>query len=96
MKGNIFIPPNGFVGAASQSAAVRNGINVSLGRGRASGGVRIGKRRRARVVARPAKRRASKKSRSSSRVSRTAARLVAGSAAAKAWGAKMRRLRKKK
>lgn len=87
------IPPNGFQGAAHQSLAVKHHIAKHLG-GRAAG-MSVGsgkKRRKARVKGKAAK--VSRKRRSGS--SKGMKILKAGSAAAKAWGAKMKKHRKKK
>jgi hypothetical protein len=89
MKGNLFVPPNGFAGASAQTAAVRNGISTLFGKvrravGRVKKKIRTGARRKARQF-----------NTAERNTKRGRAKLVKGSAAAKAWGAKMRRLRKK-
>jgi len=81
------IPPNGFAGAAQQSAAVRNHLGTHVSK--TLGHTRSVKRRRTKKGKSAAPKRARRK------VS-GATILKAGSAAAKAWGAKMKRLRKKK
>lgn len=83
------IPPNGFVGAAHQTAAVRN--HIATHSSKTLGHTKSRKRRR---KATGVRKKAS--ARSGSRRSKGITILKAGSAAAKAWGAKMKRLRKKK
>lgn len=78
-----FIPPNGLAGFAQQTPAVQ-----SLYRGRKSGG---GGRRRRRAKATAAAPRRRKKKAAGARGK---ARLVKGSAAAKRYMAKIRRMRK--
>lgn len=77
-----FIPPNGFAGLAQQTPAVQQ---LFRKRGNGNGGRRRKKNGAVATVKRVARRAKS-----------AAGRLKKGSAAAKAWGAKMRRLRKRK
>lgn len=83
------IPPNGFLGLGNQSLAVQTMTSRAMGSPRRTSTTkRAGKRRkRSNGVATARKPR---------RMARAAGRLKKGSAAAKAWGAKMRRLRRKK
>jgi len=88
------IPPNGFVGAAVQSPAVRNHIASHM-----MGASAVARKPRKSRAKKPKTSRTKKKS--STHVSSRAAKggavmLKAGSPAAKAWGAKMKRLRAKK
>lgn len=87
----IVIPPNGFVGSQFQSAAVQL-LNRQIGAGRTSA-----TRRKKRKKAKAAKKTRGKaaKPRKQTR-SKSRAKLVKGSAAAKAWGRKMKALRKKR
>jgi len=81
------IPPNGFSGAAQQTPAVRQHIaNHSSKR---LGHTKSRKRKRTKSGTSAAPRKPARKKASGGAVK-------AGTAAAKAWGAKMKRLRKKK
>lgn len=78
------IPPGGLAGFAQMTAASRN----ALARSNGSGGTRRRKKAgRPRKVGRPKKKAAARAK---------GTKLKKGSPAAKAWGAKMKRLRKKK
>ena len=82
------IPPNGFIGAGQQTQAVQFGLRQAMGTNRTmkrSGSSKRRKKKRAGVSSAPRKRRAK----------RGKARLVKGSAAAKAYMAKIRKKRKK-
>jgi hypothetical protein len=83
----IGIPPNGFTGAAQQTAAVRN--HIATHSSKSLGHTKSRKRRR-----KTSAKSIPRKRKSGSGKGITI--LKAGSAAAKAWGAKMKRLRKKK
>jgi len=87
MGTTIGIPPNGFAGASQQSAAVRN--HIASHSSKALGHTKSVKRKRTKIVTRAKKAPRAKKAKG-------AIILTAGSAAAKAWGAKMKRLRKAK
>ena len=83
------IPPGGFLGAGSQTAAVQHLTNKAMGpKRRRTTKKRTTKKRTARK--RPAKRRASTARK------KKPARLVKGSAAAKRHMAKLRRMRRKR
>lgn len=84
------IPPNGFVGAAHQTAAVRN--HIATHSSKTLGHTKSRKRRRKTTGVRRKTSAASGSRRSKGGI----VILKKGSAAAKAWGAKMKRLRKKK
>ena len=92
------IPPNGFIGTGSQTAAVQQMINRAMGPKR-----RTTKKRRKKVARkRPTRRRASTRARSTKTGSRSArgrkkpAHMVKGSAAAKRHMAKLRKMRRKR
>ena len=87
MATTMGIPPNGFSGAAQQSPAVRNLIQSHSSK--TLGHTTSVRRKRRKATKAPARRKGTKKAKG-------AIILKAGSAAAKAWGAKMKRLRKKK
>lgn len=84
----IFIPPGGFAGAAQQVPAVKQSMARAAGRV-ATRGKRT--RRKKKAAAAPRRRKATRR-----KTSKSAARLVKGSAAAKRYMAKIRKLRKKK
>ena len=86
MASNLQIPPNGFQGAAHQSAAVRNHIAAHMSKAPKSSARRKRKAKAAKGARKPRR----------SKAAKGITILKAGSAAAKAWGAKMKRLRKKK
>lgn len=81
------ILPNGYIGSASQSAAVRNLIASTQKKAK-----RNSKKKKTKG---PSKAKASKRA-NKRKKTKGPTKLKAGSAAAKAWGAKMKRLRKKK
>ena len=89
---NIVIPPNGYIGANSQSPAVQNQIRRALSGSRAAPRASGAKRRR---KTRKPKKAAAGKRRTTKRATKKKA-LVKGSSAAKAWGRKMKALRKKR
>ena len=91
------IPPNGFQGSAAQSHAVRNHVAIHMGShsSRSLGHTKSVKRRRKKPARLGGTARRSTGSRKSGKA-RGITILKAGSAAAKAWGAKMKRLRKAK
>ena len=81
-----FMPPNGFAGFAQQTPAVQSLYSRKSGGG--GGGTRRRKKSAAGAVA--------KVRRAKRRVSKAGGRMKAGSAAAKAWGKKMKRLRNRR
>jgi len=83
----LVIPPNGFTGAASQSAAVRNHLQTHVSK--TLGHTKSVKRKRKKAAAAPA---AAKKAAKPKGMTI----LKAGSAAAKAWGKKMAAAKAKK
>lgn len=88
------IPPNGFQGSAQQSHAVRNHLQKNMGASKALG-TTSGKRKR--KVRKPQS--AGTTVRNVAKRAATTAGITIlkkGSAAAKAWGAKMQKMRKKK
>jgi hypothetical protein len=88
----IFIPPNGFLGNAQQSQAVQLAVSQDAPRSaRSTGSMRKRRTKKRATRSTRASRKRTTKKRTSKRI-----KLKKGSAAAKAWGAKMRRLRKKK
>lgn len=84
------IPPNGFLGLGNQTLAVQTLTQRAMGGRRAANGTR-GRKRRKSPAAAPARRR-----RRTAKKAKGRTVLRKGSAAAKAWGAKMRRLRKRR
>jgi hypothetical protein len=87
----IGIPPNGFSGAAQQTPAVRQ--HISNHSSKTLGHTKSRKRKRTKSGKSAAPRKPSRRKASGGS---GAVILKAGTAAAKAWGAKMKRLRKKK
>lgn len=87
MGTTVGIPPNGFQGSAAQTPAVRN--HIATHSSKTLGHTKSVRRKRKKAKKTTTRRKSAKRS-------GTKAKLVAGSAAAKAWGAKMKRLRKKK
>ncbi len=83
------IPPNGFLGLGNQSLAVQTMTSKAMGGNRRSARTNGARKRRK-------KSNGSATARKPRKLARAAGRLKKGSAAAKAWGAKMRRLRRKK
>lgn len=88
------VPALGFLGQATQTAASRATIQTyqrpAFGTG---GGVR--RKRRRKAAAAPARRRAPKKRRAATRRAKKLRRFVKGSAEAKRYMAKLRRMRRK-
>lgn len=82
----LIIPTNGFAGAAQQTPAVRNHLNVAMGGKSAARSAP--KRKRAAGAKSTVKTKTKRKPKG-------ATILVAGSAAAKAWGKKMAAAKKK-
>lgn len=82
------IPPNGFHGHAQQTTAAQVTHANFGGRGRST----APKRRRRSAAARPSVPRPPKRAKKASRV----VKMRKGSAAAKAWGRKMARMRKRR
>jgi len=91
MGTTLGIPPNGFAGSAQQTPAVRN-LHQSHS-SKTLGHTKSVRRTRKKAGGKAPARRASA---SRARKPKGAVILTAGSAAAKAWGAKMKRLRKAK
>jgi len=83
----IFIPPNGFTGAAQQTPAVRQ--HLATHTSKTKGHTTSVRRKRP-------KKKSGSRAVGRVRAKKGAVILTAGSAAAKAWGAKMKRLRKAK
>jgi len=98
------IPPGGFAGFSQQVSAVKGMFSRAVGRAaqgtyrkKRAGGVRIGPGRSLVRQSSKGLKRITRKSRvSTTRVAGARTSLVKGSAAAKAWGKKMRAARKKK
>jgi hypothetical protein len=92
MANTIFIPPGGFAGFAQQTVAVQSALSRRAKPKRRARTTRKSPVRRKKTVAR--KRRAAPASRKRARASSRPARLVKGSAAAKRYMAKIRKMRK--
>lgn len=88
MKPRIVIPPNGWAGTAQQTQATQLVVGGMSGR---ATGTRRRKRKSAAKRATPKRR----TRRASSRSAKRPARMVKGSAAAKRYMAKLRRMRRK-